>query len=53
MEYQLIAPINPGYSTIEQILTNRGIKIEDTKDYLDIASGTKVCNYDPLLLKNI
>ena len=34
MRYQLIKPINPDYSTIEQILTNRGIKREDVYHYL-------------------
>jgi len=28
MKYELIKPINPDYSAIEQILTNRGIAIE-------------------------
>ena len=35
MRYQLIKPINPDYSTIEQILTNRGIKREDVYHYLN------------------
>lgn len=35
MRYQLIKPINPEYSTIEQILTNRGIKREDVYHYLN------------------
>ena len=35
MRYQLIKPINPDYSTIEQILTNRGIKKEDVYHYLN------------------
>ena len=35
MRYQLIKPINPDYSTIEQILTIRGIKREDVYHYLN------------------
>ena len=35
MRYQLIKPINPQYSTIEQILTNRGISKEDVYHYLN------------------
>lgn len=34
MKYELINPINSDYSTIEQILTNRGINKEDIKHYL-------------------
>lgn len=35
MKYQLIKPINSQYSTIEQILTNRGIAREDVYHYLN------------------
>lgn len=35
MKYKLIAPVNDEYSAIEQILVNRGIKIEDIKHYLN------------------
>ena len=35
MKYQLIKPVNLEYSAIEQILTNRGIKHEDIKHYLN------------------
>ena len=35
MKYQLIKPVNLKYSAIEQILTNRGIKHEDIKHYLN------------------
>lgn len=35
MRYELINPINSNYSTIEQILTNRGIKLEQIKHYLN------------------
>lgn len=35
MRYQLIKPINPQYSTIEQILTNRGIPKEKVYHYLN------------------
>lgn len=35
MKFELINSINPEYSTIEQILTNRGIKKEQIKHYLN------------------
>ena len=35
MKYQLIKPINPNYSTIEQILTNREIDINEIQHYLN------------------
>ena len=35
MKFQLINPINPNYSTIEQVLTNRGIQKEQIKHYLN------------------
>lgn len=35
MKYKLIKPINPNYSVVEQILTNRGIKYEQIKHYLN------------------
>ena len=35
MKYELIKPINPNYSTVEQILTNRGINREDIPHYLN------------------
>ena len=34
MNYKLINPINPKYSTVEQILTNRKIPIDQIKHYL-------------------
>ena len=34
MKFQLIKPINPNYSTVEQILTNRNIPIDQIKHYL-------------------
>ena len=34
MKFQLINPINPQYSTVEQILTNRGIAREEIPHYL-------------------
>lgn len=34
MKYQLIKPINPNYSIIQQILTNRGIPLNDIQHYL-------------------
>lgn len=35
MKYKLIKPINENYSTIEQVLTNRGIPHKDIKHYLN------------------
>lgn len=35
MKYQLINEINPQYSTIEQILTNRHIPIAEVNHYLN------------------
>ena len=35
MEYQLIAPRVPQYSVVEQVLINRGIKLEDVSHYLN------------------
>lgn len=39
MKYQLIKPINQSYSTIEQILTNRGIPINEIEHYLNTADS--------------
>lgn len=50
MDYQLIKPIHDGYSAIEQVLTNRGIKFEDIDHYLNVSESD---NLSPLLLKNI
>ena len=35
MKYQLIEEINPSYTAIEQVLTNRGIAFEDIHRYLN------------------
>ena len=35
MRYQLINPINPKYSTIETILTNRHIPLAEVQHYLN------------------
>lgn len=35
MKYKLISPINPKYNTIEQILTNRHIPLEEVAHYLN------------------
>lgn len=35
MRYQLIKPMNPEYTAVEQILTNRGIAKEDVYHYLN------------------
>lgn len=50
LEYQLIAPINKEYSAIEQILTNRGIKLEDIPHYLNT---TEEDNLPTSLIANI
>lgn len=35
MKFQLIKQINPKYSAMQQVLTNRGIKFEDIEHYLN------------------
>lgn len=50
MNYELIKPINEDYTTIQQILTNRGIKLEDIDHYLNVSNAD---NLSPLLLKNM
>ena len=35
MKYKLIAPVKPEYSTIEQVLTNRGVPHDEIKHYLN------------------
>ena len=35
MKYKLIKEVNPNYTAQEQVLTNRGIKLEDIKHYLN------------------
>lgn len=35
MKYQLIKPINQNYSIIEQILTNRGISLNEISHYIN------------------
>ena len=35
MKYQLIKPVNPQYSAIEQVLTNRGIDIDEINHYIN------------------
>ena len=39
MKYQLIKPINQSYSIIEQILTNRGIPVNEIEHYLNTADS--------------
>lgn len=48
MKYKLIKPINKNYSTIEQILTNRGIAPEEIQFYLHTTDETDINS--PLLL---
>ena len=35
MEYELIKPINQNFSAIEQVLTNRGIEIDEINHFLN------------------
>ena len=35
MKYQLINPINSNYSTLEQVLINRHIPLEEIEHYLN------------------
>ena len=39
MNYQLIAPRVPSMSMVEQVLTNRGINLEDVKHYLNTSDA--------------
>lgn len=50
MDYKLIAPINDQLSVVEQILSNRGIKLSDIDHYLNVS---EVDNLSPALLNNI
>ncbi len=50
MNYELIKPINDQYSVIQQILTNRGIALENIEHYLNVSEED---NLSPLLLDNI
>ena len=50
MKYELIKPIKPSYTAIQQILTNRGIALEDIDHYLNVSEQD---NLSPLLLNNI
>ena len=50
MEYSLIKPINPEYTALQQVLTNRGMVFNDIDHYLNV---TEKDNLSPLLLNNI
>ena len=50
MEYQLIAPRVPHYSAVEQVLTNRGIPLNEIQHYLNTTESDIL---DPKLIKNI
>ena len=39
MKYQLIKPVNSEYSAIEQVLTNRGIDINNIKHYINTSDA--------------
>ena len=50
MQYELINPINPNYSPLEQVLVNRGIQYEDIPHYLNLGEEDEL---SPSLLANI
>lgn len=50
MIYELIAPVNESYTATEQILTNRGIPLQNINHYLSVSEED---NLSPLLLNNI
>ncbi len=50
MRYELIAPMVPGLSPVEQVLLNRGIKKEDMKHYINTTEDDIL---DPLLANNM
>ncbi len=50
MDYQLRAPHIPQYSSVEQVLVNRGIKFEDIPHYLN-TTDTDILN--PNLIAHI
>lgn len=54
MKYSLIKPINPNYTTVEQILTNRGIAKEDIQHYLHTTQAdiNSYEDFDYDILKN-
>jgi hypothetical protein len=35
MKYKLIKPVNNNYSALQQVLTNRGIPVEDISHYIN------------------
>lgn len=39
MQYKLLKPVNPKYSALVQVLTNRGIAYEDIQHYLNTTDG--------------
>lgn len=50
MEYKLIHPINSDYTPTQQILTNRGIPLQEIDHYLHPVPAD---NLDPKLLRNL
>ena len=50
LDYELINPINPEYSVLEQVLTNRGIAYENIEHYLNVSEED---NLPCTLLNNI
>lgn len=50
MNYQLIAPRLPGTSMVEQVLTNRGIKLTEVQHYLNTTDNDIL---DPLTIARI
>lgn len=52
MKYKLIKPINPDYSTIEQILTNRGLPLESINKYIN-TTDRDICKPELLGVDNL
>ena len=50
MKYRLINPINKSYTAVEQVLSNRGISVNEVTNYL---RTTDECLHSPRLLDNI
>ncbi len=50
MKYRLINPLNNSYTAVEQVLSNRGISVNEVTSYL---KTTDECLHSPKLLDNI
>ena len=51
MEFTLINPINQNYSTIEQVLVNRGIQPQDIDHYLHLTKEDDLSYHDLMNVK--